>query len=94
MVSGARLITGSQKVILSFKNPWSVRKISPKNILAPPGSGIRENLILDPGGKKARNPGSGSATLQFIKFLKYFNLFSVRGYLCRADHWFKTMLIN
>jgi hypothetical protein len=35
-----------------------------------PRSGIRKKFILDPGGKKAPDPGSGSATLVVTISLK------------------------
>jgi hypothetical protein len=61
MVSGTGFISYKNERTRIFK------KISPKNIgtlwIRDPRSGIRKKFIPDPGGKKAPDLGSGSATL-------------------------------
>jgi hypothetical protein len=47
----------TQKIVIKRSKIW----------VWDPGSEIRKKPILDPGVKKAPDPGSGSATLQFMQ---------------------------
>jgi hypothetical protein len=55
------MVSGTSFISKKNKRTSILKKISPKNI--PSGSGIRKKFIPDPRGKKAPDPGSGSATL-------------------------------
>jgi hypothetical protein len=62
-------VASGTSFISKKKRTKILKKISPKNI--PSGSGIRKKSswirISDSGGKKAQNPGSGSATLKYMQ---------------------------